>query len=414
MSFGSRLLSGFLFVAIPFLLHGFINSALTGPNPPPSTGFVVKVLLASGTSESPTLFSVDGSYRIFEGGALRDFEDPGFRAYGYGLSTARVALHDDGRIAVNQTPISRERFCLVPKRNGAIRLGNTRYPGALLIERDGKKKIHLINLLDIEEYLAGVLFREMPASFPREALKSQVVAARTYAVYMMTMEEGFLLDDSRSQVYGGVSVETSLSRNIVGDTAGEIVTYEGKPIPAYYSSTCGGTTRKADDVFPDPSPTPLNNSVACGSCSDSPYSRWSVVLPIREVVEKFGLRGICSNPEVGVTKFDPAGRASEIALLDHQGNILKQYRANKFRSTINRGRSLRKKMLSTRIDRITHSGGSIRIDGGGFGHGVGLCQYGSRGLAKEGYDYRRILQYYYRECRIMKIISSKEIASAGS
>jgi stage II sporulation protein D len=159
-------------------------------------------------------------------------------------------------------------------------------------------------------------------------------------------------------------------------------------------------TVKANDVFPYLSPTPLNNNTPCGYCSASPHYRWSATFPLGEIVRKFGLEKTCSRPEVGITEVDSTRRAREISLLDRKGTVLRRLHADDFRRIINKGRPLKRRMRSTRIDSISLSGNAVTIEGGGYGHGVGLCQYGARGLAKEGRDYRQILDYYYRDCEI--------------
>jgi stage II sporulation protein D len=358
------------------------------------------VLLDSCRSGGQCVFSIDGAYRIFKGGSLHAYEDEGFSAYGYRLGRASASLHEGGVVAVNGTPLGENALCLAPEKQGSIRIGQTRYSGLLLIEDNGSGGVRLVNCLDVEDYLASVLFREMPASFPDEALKCQAVAARTYAVHMSRKGDGLLMPDDRSQVYGGTAASTDRSRQIVSATAGEVLVYEGAILPAYYSSTCGGMTVRADDVFLSPSPAPLNNNTACGFCSRSPYYRWSAVFPLGEIVEKFELAGICRSPEIGVTATDPARRATEISILDPQGNVLQRFDAGSFRRVVNSGRPLRKRMLSTRIDQIVKTKKHIRIEGGGFGHGVGMCQYGSRGLAARGDTYADILAFYYKGCTI--------------
>ncbi len=402
-TFKKRLLIGLLFVLVPVLIHTIVSNLIVDSQTPAPSGFLVKVLLDSSKTEEPIHFSIEGAYRIFKGPQKRDYDDPGFLYYGYRLGKASASPLSGGGIAVNDTTLDGTAFCFVPERVGAIKVGRNNYPGVLVVERNSKGGLRLVNLLDIEEYLTGVLFSEMPSKFPEEALKAQAVAARSYAVYMMAQGEGFLRPDERSQVYAGSSAITEKSREIVKRTVGEILTWHGKLLPAYYSSTCGGMTVKADDVFAFPSLEPLNQNSPCGFCSDSPFFRWSATVSIEEVVERFDLSRVCRHPEVGVTATDSMRRAREISLLDRQGNVLRSLSASEFRRTLNRGLPLRRRMLSTRIDSIETGSGQVTIEGGGFGHGVGLCQYGARGLARRGDGYREILAFYYRDCDISNL-----------
>lgn len=393
-----RLAAASLFFFVPFLLHGTITCLVAGSDPPLVSGFPVKINLASGSSGDWPGFTVDSPFRIFRGDDLHQYDDPGFIAYGYRLGDARARVMEDGRITINKSPLGRGSILIVPKDSGAIRIRGTRYSGALLIQDDGEGRVILQNLIDVEEYLAGVLFREMPASFSREALKSQAVAARTYAVFVMN-SAGVLMADTRSQVYGGETAASSRSREIVAETAGEILTFQGEVIQAFFSSTCGGMTVRADDVFPNPSHAPVNYNRPCGYCADSPFRTWSMSVPASEIVEKFGLEGRCRSPEIGITKTDAARRAVEISIQDGRGHVLRTLPSQQFRRIINKGRPLSRSMLSTRIIEIK-TGSVTRISGGGFGHGIGLCQYGADGMAKRGYDYRDILAFYYRLAEI--------------
>src|SRR5437763_5943228 len=105
-----------------------------------------------------------------------------------------------------------------------------------------------VNAVDLDGYVKGVVPGEVPASWPPEALKAQAVAARTYA--LTTDAGGSLFDqyaDTRSQVYGGISAETPATNVAVRDTAGQIVTYRGRPATTYFFSTSGGKTENVQN-----------------------------------------------------------------------------------------------------------------------------------------------------------------------
>ena len=401
-----RLAIASLFFFIPFLLHGTISWFAAEPPPPLDSGFPVKIRLSSGSPGEWPSFTVDSPYRVYRGNAFHGYNDPGFIAYGYRLGSGKARVLRDGRITINKSPLGRGTITIVPRDRGAIKINGTRYSGALLIEVQGQNDVVLYNLVDVEEYLAGVLFKEMPGSFHREALKAQTVAARTYALFMMEKGSGVLMADTRSQVYGGETAASNRSRQIVAETAGEVLTYEGEIIQAFFSSTCGGMTIRADDVYPNPSALPVNHNTPCGYCGESPFRSWAITVPASEIIDKFGLGGRCRNPEVGITKTDAARRALELSLQDDRGHVLRKVPADRFRSLINKGRPLSRKMLSTRIDEIV-PGREIRIRGSGFGHGIGLCQYGSNGMAKRGYDYRQILAFYYRAAEIRTLAAPR-------
>ena len=171
-TFKKRLLLGLLFILIPFVVHTIVTSILVDSERPAPSGFLVKVLLDSSNDDDGVHFAVDGAYRIFAGPQRRDYDDAGFLAYGYRLGKADAASIADGRIAINNdTVLDGDAFCFVPEKVGALRVGRNNYPGVLVIERNSRGGLRLVNLLDIEEYLTGVLFSEMPSKFPLEALR---------------------------------------------------------------------------------------------------------------------------------------------------------------------------------------------------------------------------------------------------
>jgi len=411
----ARWLRGLFFVIAPLLLHAMAGFVFVTEPAPRISGVTVKVILDSAERGDPVIFSVDGSYRLFRGGGLRAFHDPGFIGYGYRLDEAEARWSQDEGIWIKDRLFRNQDLTLVPEENGDIQVGSKHYSGILHIERGEDDGVRLVNLLDMEDYLAAVLFREMPASFPREALKSQVVAARTYTLYCMTEERGFLLPDSRSQMYGGTRANTAYSREIVNETVGEVLTFEGQLFPAYYSSTCGGITARACDEFSSTSPEPLNQGIPCGYCSDSPYYSWTATLSAAETAEKFELPlAIASTVELGVTQRDTTGRSRELAFFDQRGNLLLRLDAGRFKRILNRGRDLKYRMLSCLIDDIRHRDGRITIEGRGWGHGVGFCQYGSRRLALQGSNHRQILEYYYRGSKIQPLTHLENLADKGS
>ncbi|TBR24342.1 SpoIID/LytB domain-containing protein, partial [bacterium] len=138
------------------------------------------------------------------------------------------------------------------KADEFITIGERRYRGNLLFRPNVDGTVTVIDELGLEEYLFGVLPHEMSPDWPLEALKAQAVVARTYALARLGRgpDAAFdLTDDNYSQVYTGLTTESELVRKAVRDTAGRILLYNGKPLPAFYHSTCGGHTAGALDVW---------------------------------------------------------------------------------------------------------------------------------------------------------------------
>jgi stage II sporulation protein D len=359
------------------------------------------VVLASVPAGEALKFSVESPYKIFEGNEIRPFASPAHLYSGLRLKQALIHHHSGGGMVLNGKPIPSEKVVVVPEVNGALRLNDTSYSGIFTIETRSDGTLVLCNTLGLEEYLAGVIFQEMPSAFHEEALKAQVVAARSYALQRLLSGASYLTDDTRTQMYGGLSAVTSYSRELVDATRGEVLFFEDAILPAYFSSTCGGTTARASDAFGGESPAPVDRCLVCGYCSASPYYRWRTVFPMEEVRRNLEIPASQGRFEIGITAWDSMRRAREISVMDPRKGIIKKFNADQFRRKLNGNRPLKKRILSTLIDGITFKNGALVFEGRGWGHGVGLCQYGAQGMARKGKSYKKILEYYYRDAKIV-------------
>jgi stage II sporulation protein D len=176
---------------------------------------------------------------------------------------------------------------LVVSGPGSVRLGGTAgngvtsgsYRGALEFRPGTFGGVDAINAVSLEQYVAGVISRESPASWPLEALKAQAVAARTYAITTTKGGAGFdHYPDTRSQVYGGVAAETPSTDQAVADTRGQVVTYAGEPVVTFFFSTSGGRTEDVENTSLGTEPQPWLKSVEDPYDAVSPKHRWG---PIR-------------------------------------------------------------------------------------------------------------------------------------
>jgi stage II sporulation protein D len=252
----------------------------------------------------------------------------------------------------------------------------------------------VISRVRVGDYLLGVVGGEMPASWPLEALKAQAVAARTYVWEKIRKRGGAaydVTDDVRSQVYIGVPppAEAEALEKAVRGTAREVLMWKGAPIPAYFHSTCGGRTASAESVFGAPAPRPLAG-VACGFCTESKVYRWEVKLAAAELEKTFGARGVTRilprDPDAG-------GRVRVVRIESTEGG--KDVASGAFRMALGPGR-----VRSTAFT-AERAGTGFLLQGRGWGHGVGLCQWGAAGQARAGRTYRAILLHYYPEAQIV-------------
>jgi stage II sporulation protein D len=296
-------------------------------------------------------------------------------------------------------------------RGNPVRPGGVRYKGTLIIHLLPDRKLALVNEVDLEDYLKGVVGKEMNLSEGVEALKTQLIAARTYAVKEQSLErvrrvkgEKFdLYDDERSQMYGGLERATAWAEKLVDETRGMFLVYEGKLVRTFYSSACGGHTEPAWEVLGEETEkmAPLAGT-ACEYCQRRAIYRWKepVVISKKEIVEKCLPKELQDKriKSVDVTKTLPGGHALEVSVtLENSSRVVKLHALNDFK------RNVAARLRSTLWDRIEDKGDSISIIGRGYGHGAGLCQVGAYEMAKDGKSATQILEYYFPGAKVQKL-----------
>jgi len=285
------------------------------------------------------------------------------------------------------------------------------YRGLLRLVPTENGTLRVINVVPLEAYLAGVLANELYRMWHEEAYKAQAVAARTYALveYKRRSRSDFdVYDSTRSQVYGGVGTETPTSWAAVMETWGIVAAYQGpdgKPLllKTYYHSTCGGETAPAGGVFGGPTPPPLVGGVKCTFCRKSSKYRWTdVVLLKSEIGDAMRRSGIAELERLGpvrrieVAETTAGGRAARIRVVDAPGTSV-LIRADYWRSLVGAGKVPSAWFtVEDQPDRI------ILKDGRGYGHGVGLCQWGAQFLAVRGKTGEQILRYYYPKVLLVR------------
>ena len=194
-----------------------------------------------------------------------------YRVQRYGSTKVALLSSAGRRIATFTAPLQ------VAGADGVVRLGGAgSYRGTLEFRPDTFGGVNAINAVSLEDYVAGVVALESPASWPAEALKAQAVAARTYAITTSKGGDGFdQYADTRSQVYGGVAAETPTTNRAVADTRGQVVTYDGEPVVTFFFSTSGGRTENVENTNVGAGPQPHLKSVADPYDDVSPKHRWT-------------------------------------------------------------------------------------------------------------------------------------------
>lgn len=333
-----------------------------------------------------------------------------------------------GAVRAQQSPL--ERLILAPTPNTTFRVQavypnpgveceakrikdlRARYRGRLEIVRETNGRLALIDHLTFDEYLAGLA--EMPRSWPIEALKAQVVAARTYAIANLRNPGsgaetlGYdICSTDQCQVYRGLTVEQGAFGEAwvraVRETRGRILEYRGRPIAAYYFSTSSGRTNRS---FPGGSPVPYIRSVD-GQDDESPLADWTARFPLTHIGPI--LRSAGSWPNGAVTSVRTSGDDVIVSGSGRSVTLTKR----SFRIDLNNeaacvypdrypaidaGAKLPQTVPSS-IYSLSTSGGQVILRGRGWGHGVGMSQYGARSLADRGQSYADILGYFYAGLR---------------
>jgi stage II sporulation protein D len=297
-----------------------------------------------------------------------------------------------------------------------------RYRGDLVITATDSGRL-VVNRLPMDAYLRGVVGPEIGNRTVAEfaAIQAQAVAARTYAYKRLIDAQHFdLYATVQDQVYGGVDAENRLADSAIMTTADIVVTYGGQPIRTPYSSTCGGSTAAVSEVWykePDePYLRPVSDRIPGSDrfyCDPSPRFSWTQSFDaagLRAVMEKY-LAAYTNAPKTGVGRITdirelgktPSGRVAALEVRTDSGSYT--LRANDIRFVL---RDPKGAILNSTNFNFTkeQSGGEISrlsVSGRGYGHGIGMCQWGAIGRARAGQDYRTILETYYRGTTVGRI-----------
>ena len=331
-----------------------------------------------------------------------------------------------------------------------VNLGDRAYRGRIEVGRYGKSTLTAVNIIGIEEYLYGVVPAEMSSTWHEEALKAQAVCARSYALIKAgyggesNAKKGYkIVDTVSSQVYKGYLAESVKANMAVDATKGEMVCYNNKVIPAYYFSTSGGKTEASADVWA--ADVPYLQSVSDPYEQNASRQVWQVTMTLDKINSLLKSQGITKDEvkDLFISQTSANGRvyalklAGENSSLTMQGTtirtILNLY-STKFK-IVRQGDTPDKVsvlsedgLISGRIsdmyvasaDGVTKASGNaeqyivqsadnllnyprtapdseeeLLFAGMGYGHGVGLSQYGAKGMAEAGYTYKEIVEYYF-------------------
>jgi len=322
---------------------------------------------------------------------------------------------DEITVKIDSKKFTDKYFHLQPADESFIKFNDKSYSGSLKLAATDNT-INIINYIDLEGYLKGVVSKEMPLGVGAEnleALKALTICARTYAI--LRMQEGKsiydIFDDTRDQMYGGKDAESPLSDRAVEETSGMIINYANEPAMVFYSSTCGGHTAAIHNVFTNKE-YPYLEGVEDGNepyCKISTRYEWEEIYSKDELIDRLVDAALIENnsyefDEININSRFGCGRVDELEILLEDANgeeiSIKIY-GNDIRRVLLTGNG-KSDLWSTLFD-ISDEGDRIVIDGNGYGHGVGLCQWGAIHLSHEGWNYEDILEHYFPGTSIGKL-----------
>ncbi len=312
---------------------------------------------------------------------------------------------------------------LEPERGGLLRLSfesdgewspQGEYPGSVRLRVTDEGLLDVINLVDAERYVACVVANEVWPTFETEAYRAQAIAARSFVLYQMSRRPDGEVDVTAtqgSQVYKGIRSDTVGRRALEAAqyTRGVVLAWktEGRYrlFCTYYSAACGGISQSAALFGADGNVPPLRGGVKCDYCKIAPGDtyRWGPVsLSVGDVTSRLASRypklaSLGSVRSIEAIERTSSGRPITLRITGSSGET-HEILAERFRLAIDG-------MLIRSTDcRIRVRGGKVTFDNGkGFGHGLGLCQWGMHGQAKEGKRAGAILRYYYPGARLVRV-----------
>jgi stage II sporulation protein D len=262
------------------------------------------------------------------------------------------------------------------------------YRGTFARLEDGR----IVDVVDLESYLYSVVPQEMPAGWAPFALAAQAICARTYVLQRSDPRRAYdLVPSELDQVYRGVAAETPAATAAVDATRGRVLSFAGGFAHVAYSSCCGGHTESSAEAWGG-APIPYLQGVACTWCAASPHYRWTANLPLDVVAARCSslVPALGRITDVQVAERDASGRARTLTLLTDRGND--SVPGSAFRRAV--GARVLPSLLLADVRRAP-DGASLQIAGGGLGHGVGLCQWGARGMALANRGTEDILAFYF-------------------
>ena len=358
----------------------------------PATAYLVKVLLAESSLRNTAL-----EWTLHASSACTIVTSNGQLMHTCTNGVVHIAVRN-GAVYLNNRSCKHATVIIQPS-SGHIQFGDRKYAGSFILVYD-HEKIYLVNALELEEYICGVLSTESWPGWPLEINKVLAIAARSYVLSMILRTTGskmpyHIRNTNHHQTYGGAHAH-DIHRQAVEQTRGIFLAYKNQPIIAMFDGCCGGIipAHIADTSFDD-APY-LARSYACTHCKRCKIYSWKAEYTMHEFAQKIKkeAKAIGKIKTVHITKKDRAGLVKQVKCRDGKRTV---------HLTGKKLYSLCKEIKSFCFT-ITPKTDSILVQGRGFGHHLGLCQWGAWEMVREGKEYSYILPFYYPGTTLVKLL----------
>ena len=346
---------------------------------------VVRVLVASGIEE----------VRISGRGGDLDVETSPSSGVIATLQNGQVAgvapSRSHVRVEMNDQVVNMDRatFRPSPGAHAVVHSGNrsTAYSGIIEVSLNARGRLVVTNTLEVEDYVSSVVASEYNLE-TGEGMRAMAIVARTFALATSRANgEGI-----RGQAYGGADAVTDASRDAAASTRGQILVFEGTPIEALYSASNGGFSASSADVWGGDALSYMPSRADPYDRSASPHINWSSSLERSDVIKALRAEYGSRIDDFKIERRGPDGRVRDVILVDDRGGK-SLISANSFRLAVTR--RLGANALRSTLFELRSRGNSLEFTGSGYGHGVGLSQWGTYAMAREGRNARQILDFYY-------------------
>ncbi len=347
----------------------------------------------------------------------------------------RVRLSEAGWVVTDGSGTERgfdraEPLVFRPLGATTVKYNDAEYPGQIRLHSHGggaSSTFDVVEHIPMEQYLPGVISKELVANWSQPAFEAQAIAARSYALHekQRHMARGEVYDvesTDRDQVYGGRTTNPTAVAAVLA-TKGQVLTYQGHLLRAYYSSTCGGQVGSARDVWPTNRgfefnlAAPLQGGEREHACQFSPLYQWTVTRDVSDLLrrikgwgtdQQLAIRGLTSIKRIDTTKRSATGRPTEFRVYQDDGKHW-TINAEHLRAAMNYGDGAniptitRDQRIHSSNFEVAMSGGRITFKGKGFGHGVGMCQFCLEGFARRGESVESMLVRFYPGAQIERL-----------